>query len=256
MRSVVSFVAALIVTAAVVVAQQPPARPDEPGGVGADPGPRQVVEGRAAFVRGGPRELHRRPVDRDRLWAPAAARPRPVRLRRQLRQVAERRRHGGPARAAGLARRRERLDAAEDRGSARVRREQGPGRRVQPVHRREQPESVDADHLELGGDGEVRPEKQRGAVGRLQLHRRQGRRPRPDEGRKAAVRRRPAHLDVPGHDGRRRPRGPDVGQHDGEHAVQSRRAEAAHAGKMQPRRLEDAKTYSGSLAPSLTCSVS
>ena len=47
---------------------------------------------------------------------------------------------------------------------------QGPGRRVQPVHRSEQPEPVDADRLELGGDGEVRPEKQGSAVGRLQLH--------------------------------------------------------------------------------------
>ena len=177
----VSFVAALIVTAAVVVAQQPPARPMSPEGSAQTQVLGKWSKGeRPSFAAG--REAHRWPVDRDCLWTPAAARPRSVRLRRQLRQVAERRRHDGPARAAGLACRRERLDAAEDRGPARVRRGQGPRRRIKPVHRREQPEPVDADHLELGGDGEVRPKEQRGAVGRLQLHRRQGRRPRPDEG--------------------------------------------------------------------------
>ena len=53
------------------------------------------------------------------------ARARPVRIRRELRQGRARRRYGRPPGAAGLARRRERDDEAQDRGDADVRRQEG-----------------------------------------------------------------------------------------------------------------------------------
>ena len=52
----------------------------------------------------------------------------------------------------------------------------GSRRRVQPVHRLERSDAVDAHRLEMGVTAEVRSERQERAVGRLRLHRRQGRR--------------------------------------------------------------------------------
>ena len=87
-----------------------------------------------------------RQMDRDHLRAADQARPQAV-LRRggQIRQ-------GREPRRAGLARRREQLDAAQDRGAARHQRQDDRARHLHDVHR-SQAGQLDADRVELGSAG-------------------------------------------------------------------------------------------------------
>ena len=110
---------------------------DEPAGTAQVQVLGKWAKGERPGVHARPRELPGRQVDRDHLRPAAPARARSVWLRRELRQGGARRRRARLPGAAGLARRREQTTRLKTRSAAGLRRQDGAGGRIQPLHRLE-----------------------------------------------------------------------------------------------------------------------